>query len=240
MSGQFELQQVTANSSVFTAVAFEDFNLGPNSTLVFNNLTAVAAKIRAADLAPYAMVSSFPYPPQFLEYMRSVFADPEPFIQACLDAARAQGIAGFNIDWEPQTGESPTAKDASDYATFLGNFTIAMHDRAGLVVSVDVATWSPIWNIPLIVASGVDYIVTMSTYTDNWVTWQKELAYFVSAVPSHQLVIGLETIRDSDNEPFTTAQLKQRFDLLAASKVTQVAVWRSPIPENWWAFLDAL
>jgi len=165
------------------------------------------------------MVSSFPYPPQFLEYMRSVFADPEPFIQACLDAARAQGIAGFNIDWEPQTGESPTAKDASDYATFLGNFTFAMHDRAGLVVSVDVATWSPIWNIPLIdSASGLELtLLTMSTYTDNWVTWQKELAYFVSAVPSHQLVIGLETIRDSRLTMLSlTAQLKQRFDLSAA------------------------
>ena len=234
-----DILQVTVNSSVFSAVAFEDFNLGPNSTLVYNNLTQVAGAVRAARLAPYAMISSFPYPPQFLDYMRSVFVSPEPFIQACVAAAKLQGLAGYNIDWEPQTGETPTPKDAEDYASFLSTLSSAMH-AAGLVVSVDVATWSPIWNISAIASSGVDLVVTMSTYTDDWATWQRELAYFVSTVPAQKLVIGLETVRDSDNEPYTTAELAQRFNALSQAGVTQVAVWRSPIPANWWSFLRAL
>jgi spore germination protein YaaH len=234
-----EIRQVEENASVFSAVAFEDFNLGPNSTLVVNNLTQVAAAIREAGLAPFAMVSSYPYPPQFLDYMRAVFSAPEPFIAACLEAAAMQGLAGFNIDWEPQTGEAPTPADAADYAAFLGKFSSAMH-AAGLVVSVDVATWSPIWDVPAIAASGVDLIATMSTYTANWTTWQAELAYFVSVVPAAHLVIGLETVRDSDNEPYTTAELAQRFGALAAAGASQVAIWRSPIPDNWWPFLRAL
>lgn len=185
------------------------------------------------------MVSSYPYPPQFLDYMRAVFAAPGPFIAACLEAAAAQKLAGFNIDWEPQTGETPTPQDAADYAAFLGTFSSAMH-AAGLVVSVDVATWSPIWDVPAIAASGVDLVATMSTYTANWTTWQEELAYFVSVVPPARLVVGLETVRDSDNQPYTTAELEQRFVALAAAGASQVAVWRSPIPDNWWPFLRAL
>lgn len=235
----FEVEQVTQNASVFTGVAFEDFNLGPNSTLVYNNLTQVAPAIRAAELQPIAMVSSYPYPPQFLDYMRDVFASPQAFIAACLSAARAQGLAGFNVDWEPQAGETPTPQDAADYAAFLSTFTAAMHAE-GLVVSVDVATWSPIWDIPAIAASGVDLVVTMSTYTDDWETWQQELAYFIGAVPRARLVVGLETVRDSDNEPYTTAQLAQRFSALATAGVVQIAVWRSPIPDNWWPFLLSL
>jgi len=36
------------------------------------------------------------------------------------------------------------------------------------------------------------------------------------------------------------ACLQERFDLLAASKITKVGLWRAPVPDNWWPFLDAL
>jgi hypothetical protein len=234
-----ELLQLSTNRSVFTAAAFEDFNLGPNSTLIANNLTQVSSALHEDGLSTYAMVSSFPYPPQFLDYMRQVFANPGPFIMQCLAAAQSQSLSGFNIDWEPQSGETPTPEDAIAYAQFLANFTAEMH-IAGLVVSVDVATWSPIWNITAIAASGVDYVATMSTYTDDWPTWQRELAYFVKTVPPHQLVVGLETVHASDGLPYSTSELTERFQALAAEGVHQVAVWKSPIPDNWWPFLRAL
>jgi hypothetical protein len=90
------------------------FNLGPNSTLVLNNLTNVVDDIKAMDLEAWPMVSSYPYafihlsrleysilfkslrgnfqsflrryPPQFLDWMRQVFANPEPFFEACVAA----------------------------------------------------------------------------------------------------------------------------------------------------------
>jgi hypothetical protein len=37
----FDLHQIAAKSSVINAAAFELFNLGPNGTLVVNNLTQV-------------------------------------------------------------------------------------------------------------------------------------------------------------------------------------------------------
>lgn len=234
-----DLLQLSVNRSVFTAAAFESFNLGPNSTLVYNNLTDVASTIRSYGLDTYAMVSSYPYPPQFLSYMRQVFANPGPFIADCLAAAATKQLSGFNIDWEPQSGETPTPADASAYADFLRTFSAQLH-AAGLIVSVDVATWSPIWNITAIANSGVDFIATMSTYTDNWATWQQELAYFTANVPKHQLVIGLETVHDSDGLPYSTAELQERFAALKDAGISQVAIWRSPVPENWWQYLRAL
>jgi hypothetical protein len=37
----YDLRQIAVNTSVINAAAFELFNLGPNGTLVVNNLTQV-------------------------------------------------------------------------------------------------------------------------------------------------------------------------------------------------------
>ena len=76
-------------------------------------------------------------------------------------------VAGFNVDWEPTDGAGnpvPTAADATAYAAFLTVFSDAMH-QAGLVTSVDVATWSAIWNLTAIGESSVDMVISMGTYT---------------------------------------------------------------------------
>lgn len=158
-----QLQQFATNRTVLNAVSFEDFNLAANSTLFKNNLTQVAASLNSYGAETLAMVSSYPYPPEFLTWMRQVFASPQPFIDQCLAAAKREKLRGFNIDWEPTTGNgapAPTAQDSADYAAFLDTFSKAMH-AAGLVASVDVASWSPIWNFTAIAATDIDYIMTM-------------------------------------------------------------------------------
>ena len=62
------------------------YNLGPNGTLILNNLTSVYQYISSLGLETYPMLSSYPHPPQFLDWMRYVFADPDPFIDACVQA----------------------------------------------------------------------------------------------------------------------------------------------------------
>lgn len=60
------------------------FNLGADSTLVVNNLTMVRSTLQSMGVATNPMVSSYPYPPQFLSWMRQVFANPQPFIDSCV------------------------------------------------------------------------------------------------------------------------------------------------------------
>ena len=194
----YQLAQLRANKSVFTGAAWEDYNLGPNVTLVKNNLTQIASRMAELGFADrWAMVSSYPYPPQFLTWMRQVFADPVPFINACLDAIRSEMLTGFNIDWEPTSGggaPDPTEEDAQAYAAFLDRFSRALHSAGPYQVSVAVATWSEIWNLTALAGTAVDYIATMSTYTGNLTTWEAQFAHARQAIPLSKLVIGLETV----------------------------------------------
>jgi len=80
-----ELKQISKHKHHLTGVSFELFNLGPNSTLVLNNFTNVAPVIASLGLETFAMISSFPYPPQFLDWMRQLFANPKPFILSVLE-----------------------------------------------------------------------------------------------------------------------------------------------------------
>ena len=178
----------------FTAASFELFNLGPNSTLIVNNLTAVAAQLSALGLQTHAMVSSFPYPPEFLTWMRQVFAEPQPFIDALAAAVLAANISAVNIDWEPTSGDGApplTKQDPVDYANFLDTLAGAMHAH-GVLVSVDVATWSKIWDVAAIAATRVDYVMNMETYVTNDTVWLQEFADSLALIPREKLVVGLE------------------------------------------------
>ena len=61
----------------------------------------------------------------------------------------------------------------------------------------------------------------------------------VSTIPPSKLVVGLETVRASDSKPYTAAQLEERFALINKLGVRKLALWKSPIPDNWIPFLDA-
>ena len=81
---QAALDEFKAHQGILTAVSFEvrdasdvtldlhtfkrlqKYNLGPNSTLVRNNLTNPLPAIQKLGLASFPMVSSFPYPKQFM------------------------------------------------------------------------------------------------------------------------------------------------------------------------------
>lgn len=232
-----EVAQVVGNTAVFNWAAFESYNLGPNSTLVKNNLTDVVPPLKAAGALTLAQVSSFPYPPIFLTWMRDLFANPQPFFDACVAAAAAEGFAGFNIDWEPPSSDKPTAADAAAYAAFLDALARAMHAH-GLLVTVDVATWSKIWNLTAIGATAVDAVFTMNTYTAGDALWLQQLAEDVAAVPLEKLVIGLETTRSG--KAYNASELALRFDAMRSAGVRRVGLWDAPVPELFVPFLAAL
>jgi hypothetical protein len=254
---------------LLNVASFENFNLGANSTLIKHNLTNVATRIRAAGAMTLAMVSSYPYPPEFLTWMRQVFADPQPFIDACIAAAADEQLSGFNvrrakfsppftrnnsssylhpslpiplpcqIDWEPPSSDKPTPADAAAYASFLDTLAKALHAH-GLLVTVDVATWSKIWDLKAIAATSVDAIFTMNTYGDDDVVWARELALVIADIPASKLVVGLETTMSSTGKPYNTSELTLRFDALRAAGIRRVGLWSSPVPDLFWPFLKAL
>lgn len=233
-----QLNQFATNTSVLNAASFEDFNLGPNCTLVKNNLTQVARPLQKLGVQRWAMISSYPYPPEFLDWMRQVFANPYPFIDACVAAAKAEGLTGFNVDWEP-TSKAPAPEDSADYAAFLDLFATELH-KEGIQVSVDVAGWSPIWNFTLIGSTAVDFVATMSTYTDDDAAFTRSLDYAVATIPKDKLVVGLETVMASTNGLYNQTELAFRFNAIKAKRIRRVGLWRAGVPDLWWPFLNDL
>jgi len=116
------------------------------------------------------MVSSYPYPPQFLDWMRELFKNPQPFINSALREIQGRGFSGFNLDFEPTVNGSP--EDAKSYAKFLSTFADALH-KINKILTIDVASWNSIWNLTQISHSNVDRIFTMDTYTGNFTTYER-------------------------------------------------------------------
>jgi len=226
----WQLKSIHSNRNILSGVSFEMFNLGANSSLILNNLTRVHKEISSFGLQTFAMVSSWPYPPQFLDWMRQLFANPQPFITACLDAAHKYNLSGFDVDFEP-TSPNATALDAQRFADFLGTFTSAMH-AVGKQVHVDVGSWSAIWNFTLLGQCGVDRVTTMTTYTNDTAVWQKTFAYAVQQIPAYHLGIGLETLL------LTNDTLQYRFDSILKYNLTYVGIWDMPIPSWWWPHIE--
>jgi hypothetical protein len=160
-------------------------------------------------------------------------------------------------DWEPTT-KDVTAKDALDYAKFLNELADALHGT-GALLTVDIAHWGAIWNFTALANTRVDYFMTMGTYTDNPVSWKKNVANAVAQLPSHKLVIGervqplrslyiihailitgLETTKASSGAAYTPDELKDRFQYLASLGVASVALWKAPVPEAFWPELSRL
>jgi len=235
------VMNMTENGTVVTtAVAFERFNLGPNATLIDNSdlfdLNRFLQTHAHGRLIRHriAMISSYPYPPQFLTWMRQLFAQPDSFITTLVDQLVRHNIDGVNIDFEPTVQALP--QDAIAYSVFLTKLQNALAEH-GKIVTVAVARWSTLWNFTLLAQHLAPssasrnipgYVFTMNTYTYRDSVFKEELMYSLGAFdavrPSGVLAIGLETWPTS----FTAAELKYHFDQLASNSVCRIGIWDMP------------
>ncbi len=245
------IQSVIDHQFLLSRVCFERYNLGPNATLIVNtDLTNPNPifKQKAPQLKTLAMISSYPYPKSFLDWMRSVFQNAVPFLNTVLQHLNQDNIDGVNIDWEPTT--EATSQDAADYATFLG----VAHDffsLHGKIMSVDVAGWSTIWNMTEISAalsknlpnqndnnkrssssssssSLLPMMCTMSTYVNTDSVWLEQLESAVNQIQNYRqlLVVGLEV--------FPQTNVAFRFDHLKKRGLCRAAIWDLPMNTTWW------
>jgi hypothetical protein len=228
---QNNLQQIKNNANVLSAVAFELFNLGPHSQLIVNDFTRVDNIISQWGLDTYAMVSSFPYPPEFLDWLRQLFANPDPFIDEAVKQAKKYGFTGYNLDFEPTSTATPD--DCHHYVKFLTTFSNAMHEY-NIKVTVDIADWNGLWcDWALFGNSSVDKVMTMSTYTKNFNTFSTKLDKAVTLIPLNVLGVGLEC-----DVGLTSDDMSKRFDLINAAGVQEIDIWKSPVPDFWWPLIQ--
>lgn len=232
---QKNIQQILEHKSIFDAVSFEKYTLGPNSTLVDNNLTVVSPRIVSMGLEAWPLLSSYPHPPEFIDWMRTVFKHPQPFIESCIREAHKNHYVGYNLDWEPT--DDVVTEDGAAYAQFIDVFAKELH-RAGLQLTVDIATWSPIWNYTMIANTHVDRGISMGTYTATDSSFAKQMTNLTSAFESNRAGVGLMTVNASSNDPLPLSEVQFRMDSIVASGATEIDIWSSPVPEEWFPLLQ--
>ena len=93
-----QIDTIYDHKDVITAISFEKYTLGANSTLVHNtNLTDVSLTIDSMNLESWPLLSSYPHPPEFIDWMREVFSNPDPFIESCIKDGKHYGYTGYNL-----------------------------------------------------------------------------------------------------------------------------------------------
>lgn len=229
------LKEINTHKESLSAVSFEKYTLGPNSTLVDNNLTEVSSKIIAFGLEAWPLLSSFPHPPEFIDWMRTVFKYPTPFIESCITEAKRYHYTGYNLDWEPT--DDVTAQDGTDYAAFIQTFADALHAH-DLKLTADIATWSPIWNYTAIAATSVDMGISMGTYTSTDTSFTSQLNTLVSNFTAVRSGVGLETVNASTDSRMPMDEVAWRFQQIKLSGAVEVDLWAMPVPPLWWPLLD--
>lgn len=158
--------------------------------------------------------------------MRQVFDDPQPFIQAIIHESRLYKYIGWNLDWEPT--DDVTQEDGLRYAAFIETFSTALH-KENLLLTVDVATWSPIWNYTAISLTTVDAAVSMGTYTATRTTFSDQLNKLITAFGPERSGVGLE-----DDVEITLDELTWRLDQITATGALEIDIWKMPLPPSWW------
>jgi len=108
-----------------------------------------------------------------------------------------------------------------------------------MLLTVDIATWNPIWNLSAIAATDVYKLNYMETYTANWTLFEIELKKGLTYIGLDKLGVGLMT-RDGENlsQWLPQADVLQRFDALTKAGVTEVDIWDTPLPEFWYPIIQ--
>jgi len=107
-----------------------------------------------------------------------------------------------------------------------------LHEH-GLLLSVDIAPWGPIWNYTAISETSVDIVTSMGTYTASNSSWDQQFNTLVDTF-GERAAVGLET-----DIGVTENQLEYRFAKMKAAGINEVDLWRLPVPSFWWPHITS-
>jgi hypothetical protein len=180
-----------------------------------------------------------------IDAYRTLWADLTVSPKAILTAALSANASGVNIDLEPQAdncqgGATGTAADATVFAQWLST-TRRLLNAAGIRLTVDVASWSPVLSQYKTLSSSVDRLQNMETYNgdsyDDWLTYYNA---FISQVPLEVAGVGIGVWDDGNGQWWETpAGAAQKVAKCIADGVPEIALFRLDPPSMpdtfWWS-----
>lgn len=229
-----DLAQLHKIKDLLTAVSFEAYDLDFGSVLKDNNFTRVFDEIREMGLEGIAMITT-----ANMDKIRELWQNTTYFIDQAVAEISRKGYDGYNIDFEPSSGPTPTEEDAKLFAAFVDEFAKRLHAVGrGFKLSVDVASWSPLLDYELLTATEVDTVMTMDTYCGNDDLFLTRVDAAVEKIGLEKLGIGLEIVNPNTGQPFTEEQMQLRFDKIKSADVKEIDIWECPIPELWLPYIE--
>ncbi|GIQ83925.1 hypothetical protein KIPB_005331, partial [Kipferlia bialata] len=222
------LDQLAQYTDMVTDVSFEAYDLGYNSTLVWNRFTDVYPDLVRMGYRAWPMITT-----SNPTMLRQLFEDPQPFISRAVSVALDNGYTGYNMDFEPSTGNM-TDEDGADYAAFVTMFADALH-RAGMELQVIVYSWdSAFIKGDLMAQTSADRIITMDTQVGTYdPTFTDALEANIEEYGTQRLGVALDTVNPVTGLEFTEADMAQRFKSITMSGVQEIDIWQSPLPDFW-------
>lgn len=232
------LNEISRHLDVITAVSFEKYQLGANATLITANVTDVVGTLQHMGIQEtWPMLTSYPHPPEFIEWMRDAFTNVDKFTAQCVEEAQKYNYTGYNLDWEPTDGVMES--DAALYTQFIEDFAQGLHAH-GIQLQVCVANWgSPsIWDYAGIAGTSADYFLTMGTYTSNDASFSTQLSTAVTSFGVDRLGVGLMVVNASTDGHIPMNEVQWRFDEIVTAGVNEIDFWRFPVPAAWWPLIN--
>jgi len=226
-----DLSMLKEHKSDIQWVSHENWQVGDKGQFQFAthngaNVSDVGPKIAEAGFPLFPMLTS-----ANIVAMRILFAGPQSFIAEAIATAKKNHYIGYHIDFEPEHGV--VKGDAMLYANFVDNFAKALHSE-GMILGIDIATWSVLWDFELLGKTAVDKIYTMATYTNNITHIAQEVKILVDSVGLSKAAIGFDSdITKVDTWPGILPILKQ-------NRIDYVGLWRDnqPIPAAYFKFIS--
>jgi len=211
--------------SVFPVVSIEAFDLTWGATLVDCGYSRVGPKLVNAGIKVQPMITT-----ANIDIIRELWQDIPGFIERAMSVARCNKawISGFNIDFEPETGDPPKENDARNFAAFVDQFAKALH-KEGFNLTVDIASWCALFDDGLLAATAVDRFITMSTYAVGLDDFKYIVKVKYNQYYGSKLGVGLCT-----GTQLSAEAIKNRLDyVLLFDDIDYVGIWDTPIPSEW-------
>jgi len=227
---------------IITEVVLEVLNVGEGGQVRVNyDLSWAQASLQLAPVTATltALVSSYPYPPNLVQWISAATQNPDAFAAQLVSFSRSFPLfRSFQLDWEPTEGVTPELARA--YATFIGT-TATILRREGLSLSVTVASWCALVAdfSTIAQAAGDVRLADMSTYTSNVTSFATALDKAVTTIPAEQLVVGMMNRDGNNGKALSDAVINGHFAVLARyPEVHALALWRAPVHNpTWWTRL---
>jgi len=216
--------------SVFPLVSIEAYDLDWNASIKDCGYSRVGPKLTNAGIMVQPMITT-----ANIQKIRELWKDPKGFVEKAMAVARSNRawISGFNVDFEPETGDKPTHDDAVKFANFINIFGKALHAE-GFKLTVDIANWCSLFEDDLLAKVEADRFITMSTYAVGIDTFKSIVKNKYDIYGTAKCGIGLYT-----GKGYTGEDIKARLNIVRSYGIDTVGIWETPVPSDWIPYIKA-